>query len=231
MEHVEDCSNSIEVFENDIDLYLHQFQDEQGFEDLRTVPQTVWNACLMYIQRHVFTNRNDLKQKKNIYTKNTITETNCNSYDYELLNNICDYYIYITALYDKECSIYGYSKLVNIPYQTIMEWGNNYNNRNRLSSSSAEIYKKLTNEREQSLVAKLMSMKHPTAIAIVLNKDYSYNLPGVSKEVNKVSVSASELPKLGGNLSVVDGINQNPVQIAQHENVLNNSETPQSLVE
>lgn len=230
MEHVEDCSNSIEVFENDIDLYLHQFQDEQGFEDLRTVPQTVWNACLMYIQRHVFTNRNDLKQKKNIYTENTITETNCNSYDYELLNNICDYYIYITALYDKECSIYGYSKLVNIPYQTIMEWGNNYNNRDRVSSSSGDIYKKLTNEREQSLVAKLMSMKHPTAIAIVLNKDYSYNLPGVSKEVNKVSVSASELPKLGGNLSAVGGINQNPIQIAQHENVLNNSEIPQSLV-
>jgi hypothetical protein len=230
MERVEDCSSSIEVFENDIDLYLHQFQDEQGFEDLRTVPQTVWNACLMYIQRHVFTNRNDLKQKKNIYTKNTITETNCNSYDYELLNNICDYYIYITALYDKECSIYGYSKLVNIPYQTIMEWGNNYNNRDRLSSSSGEIYKKLTNEREQSLVAKLMSMKHPTAIAIVLNKDYSYNLPGVSREVNKVSVSASELPKLGGNLSAPDGINQNPVQIAQDNVVLENCKNPQSLV-
>jgi hypothetical protein len=184
----------------------------------------------MYIQRHVFTNRNDLKQKKNIYTKNTITETNCNSYDYELLNNICDYYIYITALYDKECSIYGYSKLVNIPYQTIMEWGNNYNNRDRLSSSSGEIYKKLTNEREQSLVAKLMSMKHPTAIAIVLNKDYSYNLPGVSREVNKVSVSASELPKLGGNLSAPDGINQNPVQIAQDNVVLENCKNPQSLV-
>jgi hypothetical protein len=89
----------------------------------------------------------------------------------------------------------------------------------------------LTNEREQSLVAKLMSMKHPTAIAIVLNKDYSYNLPGVSKEVNKVSVSASELPKLGGNLSIVDGIKQNHVQIAQHKDVLKNSENVESLVE
>jgi hypothetical protein len=43
-----------------------------------------------------------------------------------------------------------------------------------------------------------MSMKHPTAIAIVLNKDYSYNLPGVSKEIGtKSSLSSSELPKLG----------------------------------
>lgn len=200
MQRVEAAENTIEVFENDIDLYLHQFQDEQGIEDLRTVPQTVWNACLMYIQRHVFTDRNNLKQKNNIYTANTITPTNCNSYDYNLLNNICDYYIYITALYDKECSIYGYSKLVNIPYQTIMEWGNNYNNRDRLSTSSVEIYKKLTNEREQSLVAKLVTMKHPTAMAIILNKEYNYNLPGVSKEqVNSRALNDASLPKLGTN--------------------------------
>lgn len=199
VERVEHTESTIEIFENDIDLYLHQFQDEQGIEDLRTVPQTVWNACLMYIQRHVFTDRSNLKQKNNIYTNNTITPTNCNSYDYELLNNICDYYIYITALYDKECSIYGYSKLINIPYQTIMEWGNNYNNRDRLSSSSGEIYKKLTNEREQSLVAKLVTMKHPTAMAIILNKEYNYNLPGVSKEqTNKGALTAAELPKLNG---------------------------------
>ena len=198
MEKVEHTENTVEVFENDIDLYLHQFQDEQEIEDLRTVPQTIWNACLMYIQRHVFSDRGNLKQKNNIYTDNTLMATNCNSYNYDLLNDICDYYIYITALYDKECSIYGFSKLVNINYQTIMEWGNNYNNRDRLSSKSGDIYKKLTNEREQSLVAKLVSMKHPTALAIILNKDFSYNLPGVSKEqANKNSLTAAELPKLG----------------------------------
>lgn len=197
MERVEHTESTIEVFENDIDVYLHQFQKEQGIEDLRTVPQTVWNACLMYIQRHVFTDRNNLKQKNNIYTANTIAPTNCNSYNYELLNDICDYYIYITALYDKECSIYGYSKLVNIPYNTIMEWGNNYSNRDISSSLSFNIHKKLTNEREQSLVAKLVTMKHPTAMAIILNKEYNYNLPGVSKEqANKGALTAAELPRL-----------------------------------
>lgn len=197
-ERVEHTEITIEIFENDIDLYLHQFQEEQGIEDLRAVPQTIWNACLMYIQRHAFSDRDNLKQKHNIYTDNTITPTNCNSYNYELLNSICDYYIYITALYDKECSIYGFSKLVNIPYTLIQEWGNNYKDSNRLSSSSSDIYKKLTNEREQSLVAKLVSMKHPTAMAIVLNKDYGYNLPGVSKEqAGKGALTAAELPKLG----------------------------------
>lgn len=198
MQKVEHAGETIELFENDIDFYLHQFQDEQEIEDLRTVTQTIWNACLMYIQRHVFTNRDNLKQKNNIYTDNTLIATNCNSYDYDILDSICDYYIYITALYDKECSIYGFSKLVNIPYNTIMEWGNNYSNRDLSSSRSFKIYKKLTDEREQSLTAKLVSMKHPTALAIILNKDYAYNLPGVSKEqANKSALTAAELPKLG----------------------------------
>lgn len=199
-ERVDHTETTIEIFENDIEMYLRMFQEEQEIEDLRTVPQTIWNACLMYIQRHVFSDRGNLKQKNNIYTDSTITPTNCNSYDYELLNSICDYYIYITALYDKECSIYGFSKLVNIPYTLIQEWGNNYKDSNRLSSSSSDIYKKLTNEREQSLVAKLVSMKHPTAMAIILNKEYGYNLPGVSKEqAGKGALTAAELPKLGAN--------------------------------
>lgn len=206
MERVTGTESTIDVFENDIDTYLHLFCEEQEIEDLKAAPQTVWNACLMYIQRHVFTSREDLKQKNNIYTDNTLMATNCNSYNYDLLSSICDYYIYITALYDKECSIYGFSKLVNIPYQLIQEWGHNYNNRDRLSSKSCDIYKKLTNEREQSLVAKLVSMKHPTAMAIILNKEYGYNLPGVSKEQSKPQLSASELPKFG--------------QIAQNQPVL-----------
>ena len=199
MQKVEDAGETIELYENDIDLYLHQFQEEQEIEDLRSVPQTIWNACLMYIQRHVFSDRDNLKQKNKVFTENTLMPTNCNSYNYDILEAVCDYYIYITALYDKECSIYGFSKLSNIPYNTIMEWGNNYSNRDLSSSRSFNIYKKLTNEREQSLVAKLVSMKHPTAMAIIRNKEYNYNLPGVSRENVKQSLTAAELPKLGIN--------------------------------
>jgi hypothetical protein len=88
-----------------------------------------------------------------------------------------------------------------------MEWGNNYSKRDVLSTAGSDIYKKLTSSREQSLVAKLVSMKHPTALAIILNKDYAYNLPGVSKEQIKTgALSASELPKLGGKMSVTQGL-------------------------
>lgn len=200
MEKVIDEPVTIEYYENEIDVFLDIFKEQQGIKDLRTCSQSVWNAALMFIQRHVFNNKSMLKEQNNIYTDNTLMNTNCNSYNYDLLNDIVDYYIYITALYDKECSIYGFSKLVNIAYQLIQEWGHNYNNSNRLSSKSCDIYKKLTDAREQSLIAKLVSMKHPTAMAIILNKDYGYNLPGVSKETeNKSSLPAAELPKLGQN--------------------------------
>lgn len=208
MERVQHEEITVEVFENKIDAYLKMFCEEKKIENLSTAPQTIWNACLMYIQRNVFTSRDMLKQKNNIYT-NGIIESNCNSYDYELLDSIADYYIYITALYDKECSIYGYSKLVNIPYQVIQEWGHNYNNRDRSSTRSGDIYKKLTSEREQSLVAKLVTMKHPTAMAIILNKDYGYNLPGVSKETAKQSLNASQLPRLDANPQIVHTIVDN----------------------
>ena len=37
---------------------------------------------------------------------NNIMPTNCNAYDYDILSDICDYYIYLCSKYDKECSIY-----------------------------------------------------------------------------------------------------------------------------
>ena len=189
--------NNIDIYENDIDRYIKLFCEEQNIENLRNMSQSVWNACLMYVQRHAFPDRSVLKQKDNIYTVNNIAPSNCNAYNYILLDNICDYYIYITYLYDKECSINGFGKLVNIPHTLIEEWGHNYTNSNRPSSASFDIYKKLSSEREQSLIAKLVSMKHPTAMAIILNKDYGYNLPGVSKETDrKQALGVEQLPKL-----------------------------------
>ena len=197
-------SGQMNIYENDIDLYLHQFMEDQKINDLRAAPQTIWTACLIYIQKHVFPDRKALKQKKNIYTQNTSIPTNCKSYDYELLHDIADYYIYLCNLYDKECSLYGFSKLLNIEYQLLLEWGNNYMNSNRLSTLSLDLYKKLTDSREQSLVAKLVSLKHPTSLAILLNHDYNYNLPGVSKEPAKKILKLDDLPQLGQVKDLID---------------------------
>lgn len=204
MEVVTDAGNTIEIFENDIDKYLNLFCDEQNIDDLRLVPQSVWNACLMYIQKHVFANRDLLKAEPVSYS-NGLMDSNYNMYNYNLLYNILEYYIYLCSVYSKEVSSMGYSKLIGISNEIISMWGNNSN---KLSSRSFEIYKKLHEEREESLSNKLADgNKNPVGILAILNRHYQWNLPGVSKESAKTgALSAAELPKLGGKMSVSGGL-------------------------
>ena len=197
VEKVQDQTHTIEVFENDIDLYLNQFQDEQGIEDMRTVPQSVWNSCLTYIQRHVFSNKDLLKQSNNIYNSNSIMDSNYNMYNYELLYDILEYYVYICNLYNKEVSSMGYSKLVGISNEIISMWGND---NNKLSSMGFEIYKKLNQEREESLSNKLADGKqNPVGVIAILNRQYGWASPYTSdSNRQKQALSAAELPKLDG---------------------------------
>lgn len=200
MEKVTGTENTIEVFENDIDLYLHQFQEEQEIDDLRAVPQSVWNACLMYIQRHVFGDKSVLKQSNNIYNSNGIMDSTYNMYDYDIIYNILEYYIFLCNQYNKEISIMGFSKLTKIDTDTINSWGNN---ENKLSSKSSVIYKKLSQEREESLSNKLADGKqNPVGVIAMLNRHYGWASP-YTADANrqKQSLSASALPKLGEKLS------------------------------
>lgn len=202
MQRVEDAGETIELFENDIDLYLHQFQDEQGIEDLRTVPQSVWNAALMYIQRHVFNDKSKLKQGNNIHNSNSIMDSNYNMYNYDLLYNILEYYIYMCNMHNKEISSMGYSKLVGISNEIISMWGNDSN---KLSSRSFEIYKKLNQEREESLANKLADGKqNPVGVIAMLNRHYGWASPYTSdSNRQKQSLTAAELPQLGQNNPVL----------------------------
>lgn len=195
MEKVQHTESTIEVFENDIDLYLRQFQEEQEIEDLRTVPQSVWNGAMMYIYRHVFKN-NDFLKSSSIYNINN-THSNFNMYDYEKVNNILDYYIYICNIYNKEISIMGFSKLTGIDTDTINNWGNN---ENKLSSSSFVIYKKLSQMREESLSNKLADGKqNPVGVIAMLNRHYGWASPYTAdSNRQKQSLTAQELPRLNG---------------------------------
>lgn len=202
MQRVEDAGETIELFENDIDLYLHQFQEEQEIEDLRTVPQSVWNAALMYVQRHAFSKRDLLKQGSNIYNTNSIMDSTYNMYDYDIIYNILEYYVYLCNQYNKEVSIMGFSKLTKIDTDTINSWGNN---ENKLSSKSSVIYKKLTQEREESLANKLADGKqNPVGVIAMLNRHYGWASPYTSdSNRQKQSLTAAELPQLGQNSPVL----------------------------
>ena len=211
MEKVQDQAQTIEVFENDIQLYLTMFCEENGIEDMKKESQSVWNACLMYIQRHVFSNRDLLKQSNNIYNSNSIMDSNYNMYNYELLYNILEYYVYICNMYNKEISSMGYSKLVGISNEIISMWGND---NNKLSSRSFEIYKKLNQEREESLSNKLADGKqNPVGVIAILNRQYGWASPYTSdSNRQRKSISADEirqlLPQNGINQPIIEDKSQ-----------------------
>lgn len=186
----------IEVYENDIEMYLDQFMTDNDIQDLRSASQSVWNACLMYINRYVFRNTDKLKSKELHKAEGLYGSTNFNSYDYDTVNRVCDYYIYLCTLYDKEISQIGFSNLTGISLETLNQWGNE---NVKLSKVSTEIYKKLIRFREESLSNKLATgNKNPVGILAILNRHYQWNLPGVSRENNqRQALTAADLPKLG----------------------------------
>ena len=198
MEKVQEQEQTIEVFENDIQLYLSMFCEENGIEDMKKESQSVWNGALRYIRRHVFNNKDVLKSKDNINIYNNNIPSTFNAYNYDTVNNICDIYIDLCFINDKEVSIIGFSNLTGIDNETINIWGNNDN---KLSSLSFGIYKKLTQFREESLSNKLVTgNKNPVGVIAVLNRQYGWASPYTSdSNRQKRSLTAAELPKLGAN--------------------------------
>lgn len=203
------------------------FCEENGIEDMKKESQSVWNGALRYIRRHVFNNKDLLKEPNNIYNTNNSIASNYNMYNYELVNNICDIYIDLCFINDKEVSIIGFSNLTGIDNETINIWGNNDN---KLSSLSFGIYKKLSQFREESLSNKLVTgNKNPVGVIAVLNRQYGWASPYTSdSNKQRKSISADEirqlLPKndvIPSNCTMIESVNGAADQAKELENVEN----------
>ena len=194
MEKVEETPDTPEVFKNDIELYLAQFCEEYKIDDMAKEPQSRWNVALMYINRYVFSDKSILKLNNNINKSNTncIMDSNFYMYDLDKLDYILYIYYYLCSVYDKECSIMGYSLLTGINYDTLMDWGAD---ERKLSTKGFDIVEKLRLFREESLSNKLATgNKNPVGILAILNRHYSWNLPGVSREnTNKTALTAADI--------------------------------------
>lgn len=154
----------IEVYENDIVLYLDQYIQDREIKDMAKEPQSKWNACLSYINKHVFKHN----RERLLYPDNRDT------YNSELINDICDVYIDLCFEYDKEVSIIGFSRLTGIDTDTLHSWGNK---EYRSSSSSPDIYKKLVANNEESLSNMLISgSRNPMKVLPALNRRHNWNM-------------------------------------------------------
>lgn len=182
--------NGVEVYENDICLYLDQYIKEHDIEDMHKEPQSRWNAALLYINKNYFKTNPDILKTDNYSSGNLLhgNKSNNNAYDIEKVNYVCDIYINLCYEYDKEISQMGFSKLTGIALDTLNQWGNETS---RPSSSASEIYKKLTAEREESLSNMLISGKrNPVGLLGALNRHYGWNMgqPRGTSGENKPSI-------------------------------------------
>lgn len=186
-----------EVYESGIYDYLQQYINERGIEDMSKEPQSKWNAALIYINKYVFINDNEL-----------MSDINNSMYDEYKVNKICDIYINLCYEYDKEISINGFHFLTGINRDTLYSWkneetrsniyydskGNRISNiqmwkinhpneeyRQESSSSCSDIYKKLVVNNEESLSCKLISGGlNPMKVLPALNRRHNWNMPGNS---------------------------------------------------
>ena len=227
MEKVQWQDQTVELFENDIQLYLSMFCEENGIEDMKKESQSVWNGALRYIRRHVFNNKDVLKSKDNINIYNNNIPSTFNAYNYDTVNSICDIYIDLCFINDKEVSIIGFSNLTGIDNETINIWGNNDN---KLSSLSFGIYKKLSQFREESLSNKLVTgNKNPVGVIAVLNRQYGWASPYTSdSNKQRKSISAEEIRQLlpqndviPSNCTMIESVNGAADQAKELENVEN----------
>lgn len=206
MEKVKDNSeNIVDIFENQIEYYLFEFFgnfiESDNSDDIKkyivNCTQNQFNGALMYICRKVFHDRTKLKDN-NIYKSplsdyynNSQITTNYNKYNSDILDKLCDYYIYLCTVYNKTVSINGYCKLLGIPNDTITSWG-------EPTCESYRIFKKLVDERENSLTNLLSSGKvNPVGIIAILNHKHGWNTsatPDVGYK--KKALPANELPTI-----------------------------------
>ena len=179
-------NNTVDVFKDDIDMYINLWMEERNIEDLCKISQNRWYNCCKYIYEHVFkVNPKYLKDDNNIN----------NAYDTDKVNEVLDIYIDLCNDYEKVVNIVEFTFFTGIHRDTLNGWVNGV----QLGSSGSDICKKIDEMREESLVGLQVSGKgNPMNYMPSLNKYCGFNMPGVRDQGPRVrALTASELPKLG----------------------------------
>nr|UVY29486.1 MAG: Putative bacteriophage terminase small subunit [Bacteriophage sp.]DAF71791.1 MAG TPA: Terminase small subunit [Caudoviricetes sp.] len=182
----QEVNNTVDVFKDDIDMYINLWMEERNIEDLCKISQNRWYNCCKYVYENVFkVNPKYLKDDNNIN----------NAYDTDKVNEVLDIYIDLCNDYEKVVNIVGFTFFTGIHRDTLNGWVNGV----QLGSSGSDICKKIDEMREESLVGLQVSGKgNPMNYMPSLNKYCGFNMPGVRDQGPRVrALTASELPKLG----------------------------------
>lgn len=189
LEKVQDAGpKSIEYYESSIEAALIEFSEREGFENPRDMPSNVWDAALMYCHKKCIV-RDDLMLYKKDNNNINYTPNSSYQYDIDKITELVELYIYLCNKYNKQCTVIGFSFLSGVSDETISQWGRN----DKVTSNRVGIYKRLHNQREHILSNKLFDNGNAVAQISILNHYYGWNLPGVSREQAKPSLSVDDI--------------------------------------
>lgn len=180
------------IYDNDIDVAIDNACQELEIDDLRKEGQRRWKAVLQLVGKQLFSNKKILRSRELKINEGNKIPTNNNRYDYNILNNLCDYYIYISNKYNKFVSIEGFSYFTNIPMDSIINWRDNKNATDELSNLSYQIYEKITHSRLENIKDNALDNPNVTGTIAVGNWEYQLNMPGVKTEQQPISAKNAE---------------------------------------
>lgn len=187
-----------EIYDSQIAACIDEYCElsKPPIKDMKKEGQNVWNGALMYTNRCLFKDRDILKDKRNIEIPGAVQKSNLNRYDISKIDKVLESYAYLCVVNDKEISRAGFSFLTGIPLDTMNDWATRTA---RLSDASFRFVQKIDALREESLSAKLSTAGNKAmGILAILNHQFKWNLPGVSKETtSRAALGAADLPKLG----------------------------------
>lgn len=197
---------TFQLYREDFERAINQACQELQIDDLKSEGQRPWKAVCKRVGEIIF-NDNSILKDKQLYD-NTCMLTNYNRYNYNILNNICDEYIYISDKYNKLCSTVAFSNWCNIDCGVIDNWRLNKES----SPKSYEIWEKLQGIRKDCIKDRAYDNKSPVGAMFVGNNEFGMNQPGIGYEATQArALTANELPQLGGansqNIKALSGDN------------------------
>lgn len=214
------------VYSNRIDEELHtffmRFMPEDDAADLVKVDAAItaatqgrFNAAMMHCGKTIFGDRKGLKAAPYMTTPGTTIVTNNQSYDYDLLEALLEYYIYLCSVYDKEVSSYGFCYLIGAPQSLYSIWLHGNDPNYGSNSRGFILAQKIRAANEGSLSDILTSGKrNPVAILGALNHRHGWNMPGVRDQApRRQALPAADLPRLTGPDVVQSAQNDGPPDV------------------
>lgn len=180
-------AGGVEIYENDFELAIKEACEKFRIEDLVKEGQSRWKAVMHYVGRRVFPDNKVLKDKNTVWLEGNKIPTNNNRYDYNIINILCDYYINLSRQYNKLISSVAFAEFININVGVVDQW-----REQESSSPSYQIWKKLQEDREDSLKDKAVDSGNVMGVFQVGRREYQWDMPGVREDTKKTPALTQE---------------------------------------